>query len=222
MRPVALAVAFALALPAAETTFAADLGGGPRRPPRPYAEAYPSPSYEPAPIWTGLYYGGTVGYASSDSGSSGLDGDGAIGTIFAGYNRQYGRTVFGVEADIGIGNLSGSAATSAGSVTIDHNVMGSLRGRAGYLVSPALLIYATGGLAWSDLEVTIGGASAGADVHYGYQIGGGAEMKMSSNVSLRLEYLYTDLEEALIVGPGSTAVVEPDYHTVRAGLAFKF
>lgn len=223
MRPIALAVTLALALPASGTAFAADLGGAPRRSvPPPYAETYPPPVYAAAPIWTGLYAGGTIGYGWSGSDASDLDADGAIGTIFAGYNWQRGGIVLGVEADIGTGNLSGTVATAAGSVTIDTNVVGSLRARAGYLVSPALLIYATGGLAWADLDVTVGGLSAGSDVHYGYQIGAGAEMKMSSNVSLRLEYLYTDLENALVGGPGPTAVVEPDYHTVRAGVAFKF
>lgn len=223
MRPVALAMALALALPATNEVFAADLGGAPRRSvPPPYAESYPPPAYGAPPIWTGLYVGGTAGYGWNSSNTSGLDSDGVLGTVFAGYNWQHGGMVLGIEADVGTGNLGGSAPAPFGSVGYDANVMGSLRGRAGFLVTPALLVYATGGLAWADLDFSVNGMSVGSDVHYGYQVGAGAEMKMSQNVSLRLEYIYTDLENATVGTTALATVVEPDFHTVRAGLAFKF
>jgi outer membrane immunogenic protein len=193
---------------------AADLGGAP---PRRYAE--PMVDYAPAPIWTGLYVGGTVGYAW---GADTSDSDGFAGTLFAGYNWQHGATVFGVEADIGMADFGGTTWTGIGPVSIDTNSMGSFRARAGFLMTPALLLYVTGGAAWADLDVGLGGMGLGSGTHWGYQIGGGAEMKFSQTVSLRLEYIYTDLESAVVATPVGTAEVEPDYHTIRAGVAFKF
>ncbi len=205
---------------------AADLGGAPARPPRDYSPPYQDRSIGP---WNGFYLGGTLGYgwgdgkATGDVGTFLFNQEGAMGTIFAGYNWQVGRGVFGLEADVGTGQLSARTATAFGTLEHDLNVMGSFRGRAGLLVTPALLLYGTAGLAWANMDV--GFANTGdhrSNTFFGYQVGGGAEYMMSNNVSLRLEYIFTDLEREKLTHSGQANAYEPDFHTVRAGLSFKF
>ncbi len=205
---------------------AADLG-------TPYARRGPPPEpYYGAPMqierWTGFYFGGTLGYASGTTGVDGASGnfnfdtDGGMGTLFAGYNWQTGGTVLGLEGDIGTGNLSGSGRALATALGSDVNVFGSLRGRFGVLLSPALLAYATAGVAWADMDLTMSGIGTSSETFWGYQLGGGAEYMMASNWSLRLEYVYTDLDAERVSHAGIPNTFDPDFHTVRAGIAFKF
>lgn len=125
--------------------------------------------------------------------------------------------MFGVEADIGTGDVS----DSRGGVSSDLNVMGSVRARAGALVSPGFLVYATGGFAWADYDLAAAGNTT-SETFTGYQIGAGTELMMSQNWGLRLEYLYTDLSEETVTTGAVTNTYDPDFHTLRAGLTFKF
>lgn len=205
---------------------AADLGDGRAvRPPRDFAPPYETLNIE---RWTGFYLGGTLGYGFGNTNTGGdigtytLDQSGALGTLFAGYNWQLGRTVLGVEADIGAGGLGSRTPTAFGMLETDLNMMGSVRGRAGFLATPALLLYATGGLAWANMDIAFGGAAHNSATFFGYQLGAGGEMMMSDRVGLRLEYLYTDLSRETLTHSGLSNAYSPDFHTVRAGLSFKF
>jgi outer membrane immunogenic protein len=181
--------------------------------------------------WTGFYLGGTVGGAR---GMSDLTGDlgeitlrqrGAVGTIHAGYNWQIGSAALvGLEADLGTGGLGGTVTTPSGnSLSTDLKAMGSLRARAGFLVTPALLVYATGGFAWADTEFKLATGANTSKWSSGHQLGLGTELKLAPNWSVRLEYIYTNLEKSLVGFSGTTAArVDPDFHTVRAGVSFKF
>jgi outer membrane immunogenic protein len=115
--------------------------------------------------------GGLLGAGGSDRNTqSGFIGGGQIG-----YNYQYGSSiVIGVEADIqgaGIrGTTTGSGASqsvlqtplvgapNAGTITSGVSAvavqggvdwLGTVRGRLGYLVTPTLLLYGSGGLAYT-------------------------------------------------------------------------
>lgn len=209
-----------VALPA----LAADLGGGP---PRGYSA--PAPAYQPTQIekWTGFYLGGTLGYATGTtevtggSGSFDLDTTGGVGTLFTGYNWQSGRAVFGVEGDIGTGNVDDSSGTGLGLVSSELNAFGSVRARAGLLVTPAFLVYGTGGLAIADFDFKANGLTA-SETLYGYQIGAGTELMMVPNWTLRMEYVYTDLGKETINHGGLSNTYDPDFHTLRAGFSYKF
>ena len=203
---------------------AADLGSGPRERPAP---DYGTPSLVEVQRWSGFYLGATGGYsfgsgrAGGDIGSSSFDHDGWVATVLAGYNWQIGSTVLGIEADIGTGDFGTNTSTGLGQLGSELNWFGSLRGRAGYLVTPSLLLYATAGLALADMEFTLAGASA-SETFYGYQVGGGAEMALSPRSTLRLEYIYTDLDSEGLSHGALSNTYDPDFHTVRAGIAFKF
>jgi len=219
------AAATSFVLLGAGSAFAADLGPYPR--PREPALS----NWQPKQIerWTGFYMGGTYGYGWGTAGVEGtsnalsFDQSGGLGTLFAGYNWQRGSTVLGLEADIGTGSLGGSATTIPNNATLraEMNSFGSLRARAGILTGPALLIYATGGFAWADMDFKLNNIKAQSTLT-GYQLGAGAEMMIAPQWTLRLEYLYTDLDKATLSHHGATNTYDPDFHTVRAGVAFKF
>ena len=161
---------------------------------------------------------GTVLFASADrSNLNGVVGGGQIG-----YNWQLQNWVLGLEADIQgtdekgtrnficptgvctpttfIGGLAvipvpGPAVPVALSQKIDW--FGTVRGRAGVLVSPQVLLYATGGLAYGGVNSseTIGLAPVGfsnTDTRVGYTVGAGVEGVIggnwtpSSNISLSI------------------------------------
>lgn len=206
---------------------AADLGGAPSR--RPVYE----PTYEsrrPLDIerWTGFYFGATYGYADGQTGVSGgsgsfdVDQSGGLGTLFAGYNHQIGQAVIGLEADLGgLGSFDGANGIGPLGVTSELNWFGSARVRAGMLLTPALLVYATGGIAWADFDFGANGI-ARSETLFGYQLGAGTELMLSRNWSLRAEYIYTDLAPETFNHGAIDNKYDADFHTVRAGLSFKF
>lgn len=209
----------------AQPALSADLGGSPYRP----LDGSPRANYRPLDIerWTGLYFGGTLGYgfgATEVRGGSGafdLDANGGVGTLFAGYNWQSGRAVLGLEADIGTGYLDDSVGAGLGLVSSDLNVMGSFRARAGYLVTPAFMVYGTAGLAAASFDFRANGSTA-SETLLGYQVGAGTELAITPNWSMRMEYIYTDFGPESINHAGLTNTYDPDFHTVRAGFSFKF
>jgi len=191
---------------------AADLGGYPPPPPPAYIDS------RPALMWTGLYLGLNAGYSSSrdftgedslfpynglaperlHSRTSGFTGGGQVG-----YNYQMGHLVVGVEADFNYVDLSRTKTSLSGAVTedISGNFIGTVRPRVGVAFGPALL-YATGGLAYGTLDATITRNTANTvsasntGMRVGWAAGGGAEYALNRNLSLRLEYLHTDLGQA--------------------------
>lgn len=154
--------------------------------------------------------------------------DGWQGGLVAGWNASAGNLVYGVEADLIFGNVTGSAAFSgapiaglapAGLTTSASQRLGtrgSLRARLGTMAGEKTLIYATGGLAVGDVrstaDVVVNGAPTVAwsgvreTTRAGWTVGGGAEFKLTSAVSLRGEYLYTDLGRQSVLAAGNSGV----------------
>ena len=156
-------------------------------------------------------------FASSDR--SNLDG--VVGGGQIGYNWQTQNWVWGLEADIQgtdekggrnftcplgvctppLGGfnalvLLGPPVPVALSQKIDW--FGTVRGRAGVLVSPTVLLYATGGLAYGGVNTseTIGVVPvsfSNTDTRVGYTVGVGVEGVISGNWTAKLEYLWVDL-----------------------------
>jgi len=75
------------------------------------------------------------------------------------------------------------------------------RVRAGFLATPALLLYGTGGLAYADVKTNgqyfyttpVSYVSSGTTVRAGWTAGLGAEYKVSTNWSIKGEWLYYDV-----------------------------
>lgn len=191
---------------------------------------------ESSSYWEGFYAGVVGGFASGlvDYTDIGLivAADPAIsggmigGTL--GYNAQFDSVVLGIEGDLSWAHISGSLHNGLG-VTFQSDLtwFGTLRGRVGIDLDPVLL-YATAGLAAGGLTTTldIPGTPHSA-THVGFTVGAGAELGVTENVSLKAEYLYTDLGRRDIptgaLFAGSTAnTAQPAFHTFRVGANFHF
>lgn len=170
---------------------------------------------------------GIVATGNVSTQNSGFIGGGQIG-----YNWQaYDRFVLGLEADIqGIAGTSGQGSgTSAGYIpstssdtwtavkdtSNNLSYLGTVRGRIGFLVTPSLLIFGSGGLAYGGINSNTSSTwigiptpsfSSGGNVFYGsgnvsnsqvgWAAGGGADWMFMSNWSAKIEYLYYDLGNA--------------------------
>ena len=65
--------------------------------------------------------------------------------------------------------------------------------------------------------------SEGADtMFYGLQLGGGAEVKLTRQWSLRAEYTYTDFRRETVGPAGITTSVDPSHHAVQAAITYRF
>ena len=174
-------------------------------------------------------------------GGGGGDLDGFVGGAHAGFNYQFGSLVVGVEADLeGIGADDDATIVNALqvgdrlTVSSDVDFQGSLRARFGFAFDRAL-IYATGGLAFVNFNadfaytdpfgvVTTG--SFGDDTEWGWTLGAGVEYAFTNNFTARVEYRFTQIDSidgrATIGVLGFTSDVEPEFHTIRLGVSYKF
>jgi outer membrane immunogenic protein len=206
--------------------------------------------YGPEPLQAAAILGGgpvaiAAGPVSMDAFRSNTQ-SGFIGGGQVGYNMQYGSNlVLGIEADIqgtntqgtssGVGASSfnlptyyndidseGINSTAVGQTTVQGGVdwLGTVRGRLGYLWTPTLLFYGTGGLAYGNAYANV--VQSAVEIHSrysslsdfpnevlgqaswmgggrqsqiltGWTAGGGIEWMFMPNWSLKAEALYWDL-----------------------------
>ncbi len=195
-----------------------------------------------------------------------LNLNGAIAGGQAGYNWQLdSRWVVGLEGDIqwsgqkgdagflcatpgAIGNACtpGNTALPAGftgtSLSLEQKLtwFGTLRGRLGVTVTPDVLVYATGGLAFGEIKtsgtltgatILINTASTGfsnSETNAGWTVGAGLEAHLGGNWTGKVEYLYMDLGSVSGSVTNTAANVRAAYSSkvtdniVRAGLNYKF
>jgi len=190
------------------------------------------------------------------SGTGLLSPDGVTGGVQMGYNWQYQAWVYGGALDFGSFNLSKSRTGAstyvvtrpgvpyATSSSVDTDWLFTARGRLGWTAAPHLLLYATGGLALTNLEVsntfadTIApsagsGASSHSKTKAGWTIGGGAEWMVAHNWTVDAEYLFLDFgslaTSAIVSAPGnpgakSTLTTSSDLtaQTVRLGANYLY
>lgn len=163
--------------------------------------------------------------------------------------------MFGLEADFQLSgmkrsftNLNIPANVPVGpgptlSVAGNHKVpwFGSLRPRVGFLITPATLLYATGGLGIANSSYRVFAVDAGGNnvlmnsksTRIGWVAGAGIEHKFNSNWSAKLEYQYHSYGKKGLTGVVLTAggvpngvttrtTMTPNFHTVRLGLNYQF
>ena len=187
------------------------------------------------------------GGADVSKNSGGVVGGGQIG-----YNYQIGSSVIGAEADIQASSIgsheinnffpwypspltpggvlsplsafpaSGYQGQAGFNVGMTLPWFGTVRGRAGYLVTPTWLIYGTAGLAYGEVQ---GGASGFSNMRVGWAAGGGVEWAFRDNWSAKFEYLFVDLASG--AAPGDSAGwgwsynIHPQVNILRAGLNYR-
>ncbi len=197
-----------------------------------------APRPQPVLDWTGLYFGAHAGFGRGFSNATLTDPavaatgnffGGPFGGLQAGYNFQLpSRIVLGLEADVTFpnyihGNSVISMLATAKSWVFDQmDFAGSLRGRVGYATGP-WLFYATGGLAFSG-ERFLNTPADGNDekllrMRPGWIAGGGAEVAFAPHWSLRLEYLYSQFQNATVqFASGAVSASTLNFQQIRVGL----
>jgi outer membrane immunogenic protein len=233
-----------------------------------------APALTPAPVsnWSGFYLGGNLGWGDGNTDFSflpsreafernnatlGARSTGVTGGAQIGYNWQVGSLVTGLEADIQGSNIKGSVRAipigeftglpDPGSLFSSEarlSWFGTVRGRLGVAVTPDLLLYGTGGLAYGHVDASAntqlfnGDGSLFAEfpasistTKVGWTAGAGAEWMFARNWSAKLEYLYVDLgsESAIAdIVPLINPVLKVGYtwnfreNIVRAGVNYHF
>lgn len=196
-----------------------------------------------------------------------ISANGFIGGGQIGYNFRFADSfVAGVEADfqgMAGGNSSTRVSSALGNdvlsgtglqvATVNKSLdyLSTVRGRLGWLLTPTLLVYGTGGLAYGGAKAytsifqtfvppagaapDISGAGAFGDTRVGWTAGGGAEWAFWRNCSAKVEYLYYDLGSVTYgLTPLFNALAVVNYvsvsqstarfngHIVRAGVNYHF
>jgi opacity protein-like surface antigen len=196
------------------------------------------------------------------------------GGVFAGYDWQVARQwVTGIEADVALGDSSmrrggipgtygdgsgaaaliapGDEAQQADSAAVKFGRDGSARARLGYLSTPNVLVYGTGGIAFQRVSATVtcngtvssfcGSATRSvfpgftepamaesfSTTRTGWTVGGGVEAALTGNWFGKAEFRYADfghLSHNFFAGTLDEVDVSlhPQTYTVLGGVGYKF
>lgn len=166
----------------------------------------------------------TLGFTTGD-----FSGTGVMLGLTAGKNWQSGRWVYGIEGDVSLAELLASSGAFT-CILLDCRTsltgLGTLRLRAGYLVTPDILFFGTGGLAVG--KFTHGNVlfDSAKNTGAGFALGAGVEARVAPRWTLKAEYLFTRLNGGNTCFLGLCAIdVENDKfdaHVFRLGLNWHF
>lgn len=166
---------------------------------------------------------------------------GAIAGGQFGFNRQLAnRFVVGAETDLQWSDIRAARQSNSGGaytdpsggvfsgnsgLAIGQHWFGTTRLRLGYQVFDRLLAYVTGGVAYTGISASISGGTtdnlmgpytsntsgSGSATKIGWTVGGGFEVPIIDNLSLKTEYLYTQYSGMTVAY--RTVAVEPFFFT---------
>ena len=204
----------------------------------------PAPAYYAPPFsWTGFYVGVNGGYATTDLRGNTFGPLAGVGPVSAfgspsggliggtvGYNYQIGQFVIGAEGTLDWADLSKSRSFLNGSSdSLKVDSVANVLGRFGYAWDRTLF-YVAGGYAGGDVH-----ASGFNDAFYGvtfpgnsgwqsgYAVGGGIEYAVTNNISVKGEYLFSQLQGKSYYGGTPDAVkTGVDLNTFKLGVNYKF
>jgi len=215
-----------------------------------YLEPAPVAAGSPCAFFGGFYMGAHAGanlyradrndddgYLTDNSGHARTD-DAFIGGIQAGYTKQRGCTIFGIEGDASWSSAEGEFIDDPNQPAIqgidaEMESLYTLRVRSGVVVNN-LMLYATGGLAAAKIKNTyfedspVFESFSFSDTRWGFALGAGAEWAINDRWSLKGEGLYVRLEEDTETfnsanGPANFQFTENDSAWIgRLGLNYRF
>lgn len=124
------------------------------------------------PVAVSLFNGAIFGN-SPLLGAPRISQSGAVGGVEAGYNWQVGSTwLLGIETEFSGSGMSGTNSATAGflgatasqmeTVNQQTDWFGTVRGRAGWLATPNLLLFGTGGFAYGKVSDSVNWAGVAA------------------------------------------------------------
>lgn len=186
--------------------------------------------------WTGFYAGAHTGYGFGDvdqpygnvggpfdqTDQDAPEVDGWIYGLQGGFNWQAGTSwVFGVEGQATWGDREGDDGGTGGDVNgVEINSEWSIRGRGGFLISPALLIYGTAGWVSMDVDATAPVDGAVNETIEGWTYGIGGEWAFNDRWSGVLEYRHDEMDETRFSFPtdGYDEGLTPNTDSIRFGV----
>jgi len=227
------------------SAMAADMRPAPAR-----APVYTKAPLMPVSNWTGCYIGAEGGAAwgrshHEDATGAAITNDydvtgGLIGGTLGCNYQVAGSWVLGLEGDLSWVTKKGSASDIAPFNTAfvsgtKENWLGTGRARVGFLATPQILLYGTGGFAAAGVEadVTPPGVATVTETQtrWGWTAGAGGEYAFTSNWSVKAKYLFVQLQNASyfaapVPTAGGTVLtrgnVALNNNIFRAGLNYKF
>ena len=195
---------------------------------------------------------GTPNGVTPAAGCDDDDEGGFTGSIRAGYDYQFGTFVAGGLLEFAYVDLeeatTGFSTTPANYVIereLDYTLAARLRGGVAF---DRALVYATAGGVYGELDYEFSTSNTANtfttnnddEGEFGFQVGGGVEYLITENLSLTGEYLYTRFDADDFTVRAGGPVVNPftlvnpagtdfkidedefDYHTVHAGVSYRF
>jgi outer membrane immunogenic protein len=205
----------------------------------------PAPMLEAAPVlpslWSGFYLGGHAGYGWGHADGPVLaipstNANGALGGLQIGYNWQSNAWVYGLEGDFSWSGMDGDRSgpqlfgNGQNVFGVDVNWLSTVHAKLGY-APDRWLIYATGGIAFADVDVnltTIYPPASDSNTHFGWTVGAGVEYALTDAWRLALDYKYIDLGSKNysydFPAPyvGYTRNVDLDVHAVTLRVNYRF
>lgn len=189
---------------------------------------HPMDAWRPG-IWDGLYGGinGGFGWGRAEPAYryDSIELDGGLLGGHVGYNWQRGNLVLGLETDAAWSGADGSRLHGNGDrLDIRNSWLSSLRLRAGVNFGNTL-VYATGGMALGGFDsdlATLTSLTRNSDMLLGYVVGGGIEMKITGNISGRIEALHYGFNDKSFEFAAGDLRADLSTTTVRAGLTYHF
>ena len=218
------------------------------------ADGYYGGSIKDAPVasvdtWSGLYIGAAVGYgvattevdisAQNEEGGEkfsllnldGLSSEGAIGTLTLGYDHQVTPgLLIGIFGDYTFGDLENEYSALGGLAKVSSEIgdSWSIGARIG-LVRDKTLWYVMAGYTEADLDwdLSLNGqkVAGGGESLDGYFVGLGVEHQLFNNVSLKLDYRFSDYDALNFSHEDeclkSNLEIDTEVHAVRLGVNWK-
>ena len=206
--------------------------------------------------WSGIYAGASAGMASdtiSADYATATFGEpkakGFIGGVQAGFNKQVGGLVVGLEADFSLTNAHGDTRrdlsgkygdyTLAGAGVMEAGLanLGTVRARLGYAMDN-VLIYGTAGYAFGRNRLTMSGsltatkpaspaqsalnAGATSNTMSGWVVGAGMEYAFARGVSVKAEYIRVQFNDSTFFGgTWAETMTKAHVHLIRTGVNFR-
>lgn len=189
--------------------------------------------------WSGIYFGGNVGYGFGGLGPNSnplpLQGvffphsaTGLVGGFQVGANWQLSNNlVVGTEADVSFVSPLDKPRLAIAPYNGTLDYIGTARGRIGYAFG-TVLPYVTGGLAFGRMHVHANNTQGNTiaqpgHMHYGWVAGAGVEVAIGGAWSAKLEYDYFGLGgRTFTLATQPTPVrIDPSLQAVRLGLNYR-
>lgn len=211
---------------AANYRFGGQNGGG---------ASFAAPTYN----WTGFYVGGALGAGTAvhdigvDLGGGSLDlngigSEGVFGEASVGYDYDFGSWVAGVQLDGSYSGIRSKLDILGGSIKLDNDYGFDALARVGAKVNESTLAYVIGGYSYQHFDLKASDP-IGDIIDWGksgFTIGGGLETAVSNNMTVGLEYRYSQFGKkdfsSEFGAPDGTLTDKASFQTVRIGAKYKF